>query len=138
MKLDASYQNLDGIVAIVRKQVEKKWAQFGVVAEDAAEFGSKTAQAYTATRPGVTTGKAGREESGDMIDALRWRTVSFSADLIQTEYGFVDEFEMYMVFQTVTGFQHNRGGQYIAPTFALRDSIGPTREHAIRAAKAIS
>jgi hypothetical protein len=64
--------------------------------------------------------------------------VSFSPDLIETRYGFVDEFRQYFGYQTVTGFQHNRSGQYIGPTFALRDSIGPTREFAINAGGSIA
>jgi len=137
VKIETSYQNLDGIMAIVKKQVDKIWAEFGDVAEETARFGAKTAQSYTSTRPGMTTGKAGRIESGDMVNALRSRPVSKRDDLIHTQYGFVDEFDEYMKYQTVTGFTHNRSGRYVAPTFALRDSIGPTRDYAIRAGKSI-
>lgn len=132
MKLDATYQNLDGIIAIVRKAIQDKWDSLDRVAENAAEFGAKTAQSYTASRPGATTGKAGRIESGDMIDAIRSKRVSKTDSEIHKQYGFVDEFEEYFKYQTVTGFVHNRSGRYIGPTFALRDSINPTRERMIQ------
>lgn len=137
MKLEASYQNLDGIVAIVRAQVEKKWDSLRDAAGETAEFGARTAQSYTASRPGATTGKAGRIDSGTMIDALRWEPVSFSPTLIHTRYGFVKEFKDYFKYQTVTGFRHNRSSRYIGPTFALRDSIDPTREYGLRAGRNI-
>ena len=125
----------DSLLASVRKQVTEAWAKVEVAAEDAAEFGAKTAQSYTATRPGAKSGKAGRIESGAMIGAIRHERVSFSPDLVEARYGFVDEFEEYFRMQTVTGFTHNRSGETIQPTFALRDSIGPTNAFARDAAK---
>lgn len=137
MKLETSYQNLDGIIAIVRKQVEEKWKSLGEAAAESAQFGAQTAQSYTATRPGATTGKAGRVETGDMIEALRPERVSVTTTEIHCRYGFIREYEEYFKYQTVTGFRHNRSGRYIGPTFALRDSIGPTREFARNAARRI-
>jgi hypothetical protein len=125
---------LDGIMAIARKRVAQVWESQRAANAEAAEFGAKTAQSYTASRPGATTGKGGRIASGDMIDALRHRQVSFDPRLIVSQYGFVDEFEDYFKMQTVTGFTHNRSGDFIAPTFALRDSIGPTEDFARGAA----
>lgn len=130
--------NLDDLLSIVRKRVDEAWNDLRAVNEEAAEFGAKTAQSYTASRPGATTGKAGRVDSGNMIDAIRSRPVSFSADLIVSQYGFVDEFEAYFRYQTVSGFSHNRSGDMIQPTFALRDSIGPTRDYAVRAGNAVT
>lgn len=136
MKIDVSH-NFDSIMTSIRRQVEEKWKELGQIAEEAGEFGSKTAQSYTLTRPGAKTGKAGRVDTGAMVEALRWKPVSFSADLIEVQYGFVDEYEAYMGMQTITGFRHNRSGEAIQPTFALRDSIGPTREFARNAARRI-
>jgi hypothetical protein len=129
--------NLDSLVSIVRKQVEEKWKALQDVADEGARFGAKTAQSYTLTRPGATTGKAGRVDSGAMVAALRPGPVTFSADLIETQYGFVDDVKDYYKYQTVTGFQHNRSSRYIGPTFALRDSIGPTRDFVRQAAGSI-
>lgn len=129
---------LDDILSIVRKRVDETWNDLRGANEEAAEFGAKTAQSYTASRPGATTGKAGRIASGDMIGAIRSQPVSFSDSLIVSRYGFVDEFEEYFRYQTVTGFSHNRSGDRIQPTFALRDSIGPTRDYAVRAGNAVT
>lgn len=118
---------LDGIMASVRKQVERKWQALRRANEEAAEFGAQTARSYTRSRPGATTGKAGRVDSGAMVAALKHRLISFDNDLIRSQYGFTDDYDEYMKFQTVTGFRHNRSSRYIAPTFALRDSIEPTR-----------
>lgn len=124
---------LDGILASVRQQVQRKWQRLRRANEEAAEFGAKTAQSYTRSRPGATTGKAGRVDTGAMVSAIRHRPLSFSDELIRSQYGFVDDYDEYMRYQTVTGFRHNRSSRYIAPTFALRDSREPTRAFAKQA-----
>lgn len=138
MDITVTTNALDGLMASIKKQVEDKWRDFGKAAEEAAEFGAKTAQSYTLTRPGAKTGKAGRVDTGAMVDAIRWKPVRFSMDLIETQYGFVDEYEDYFKYQTVTGFHHSRSGEMIAPTFALRDSIGPTGEFARNAGRSMA
>lgn len=138
MNIEVLTGGLDSIMDIVRRKVDAKWKSLGEAAEEAGEFGSKTAQSYTLSRPGAKTGKAGRVDTGDMVGALRWKPVSFSDTLIHTQYGFVDEYEDYYGMQTVTGFTHNRSGRFIGPTFALRDSIGPTRDFAMRAGRNIA
>ena len=135
VSINVNTSGLDALLASVRRQVESKWEAQGEAAAEAGRFGAKTAQSYTATRPGATTGKAGRIESGSMIDALRSKPVSFSPSEIHVQYGFVDEFETYYKMQTITGFTHNRSGKMISPTFALRDSIGPTKDFARDAAR---
>ena len=125
---------LDSIMTVARKRVGQVWAAQRAANMLAAEFGAKTAQSYTASRPGATTGKAGRVQGGDMIGALRARHISADDRLIRSHYGFVDEYELYFRAQTVTGFIHNRSGDKIEPTFALRDSIGPTNDFAHDAA----
>lgn len=125
----------DGLMTNVTRQVDEAWRNLRSANEETAEFGAKTAQSYTRSRPGATTGKAGRVASGNMVSRIRHKPVSFSDTLIRSQYGFVDDPDDYMVYQTVTGFRHNRSSAYIAPTFAIRDSIGPTTDFAIRAAK---
>ncbi len=126
---------LDGLLAIVRKEVQETWGKLREVNREAAEFGAQTARSYTRSRPGATTGKAGRVASGAMVNAIRHRQVSFSDDLIKSQYGFIEDYDEYMRFQPVTGFRHNRSSRYIAPTFALRDSIEPTRGFAVDAGR---
>lgn len=132
MEMDVSMSGLDGLLASVRRQVEAKWKIVGDVSKEAAEFGAKTAQSYTASRPGAKTGKAGRIDTGAMVAAIRSRPVAFSLDLAEAKYGFIGDFEEYFRIQTVTGFRHARSveSQFIAPTFALRDSRGPAEAFA--------
>lgn len=132
MDLTIGMASFDGLVASVTKQVERKWRIAGDISEEAAEFGAKTARSYTSTRPGATTGKAGRVDTGSMLSAIGHERVGFSLDSAKTRYGFVDEFREYYRFQTITGFRHarSREGKFIAPTFALRDSIAPAEAFA--------
>lgn len=132
--IDVSTAGLDALLAGVRKQVEATWSRQKSAAIESAEFGAKSAQSYTASRPGAKTGKAGRVETGAMIGAIRSRLLTFSPNLIESQYGFIDEFEDYFKMQTVTGFLNIRSGDKIEPTFALRDSIGPTNDFARDAA----
>lgn len=135
MSMNVNSGGLDSLMASVRKQVERKWQALRRANEEAAEFGAQTARSYTRSRPGATTGKAGRVDSGAMVAAIKHRLVSFDNDLIRSQYGFTEDYDEYMKYQTVTGFRHNRSSRYIAPTFALRDSIEPTRAAAKEAAK---
>lgn len=63
-----------------------------------------------------------RIQTGAMIGAISSRMLS-TGDLAAGEFGFINEFEDYFKYQTVTGFTHNRSSKYIEPTFALRDSF---------------
>jgi hypothetical protein len=123
---------LDSLMASVKKHVERKWRVAGDISEEAAEFGAKTAQSYTSTRPGATTGKAGRVDTGKMVEAIRHERVGFSLDMADTRYGFVGEYEKYFGLQSITGFRHvgTLDSSFIAPTFALRDSRGPAEAFA--------
>jgi hypothetical protein len=132
MQASVTTGGFDSILASVRRQVERKWQQAGRIAEEAAEFGSKTAQSYTASRPGASTWIAGRIDTGSMVAAIRWKPVGSSMSSVRTRYGFVGDFKEYYRIQTVTGFRHVRSkdSQFIAPTFALRDSREPVRAFA--------
>jgi len=132
MDLNVSTAGLDGLLASVRRQVEGKWRIVGQVAQEAAEFGAETARSYTRSRPGATTGKAGRVDTGKMVEAIRHERVGFSLDMADTRYGFVGEYEKYFGLQSITGFRHvgTLDSSFIAPTFALRDSRGPAEAFA--------
>jgi hypothetical protein len=130
MQVQVNTGGFDAFMSGIRRTVEKKWATAGQVAEESAQFGSKTAQAYTASRPGATTGKSGRVDTAAMITALRWKTNGSTGSTFRTSYGFVGDFKEYFRVQTVTGFRHNRSAAFIAPTFALRDSRGPVEAFA--------
>lgn len=64
---------------------------------------------------------ADRVDTGAMISAIEGEVQS-SAREVAGRFGFLGNIQDYYVFQTVSGFHHWLGGQYIEPTFALRDA----------------
>lgn len=64
---------------------------------------------------------ADRVDTGAMISAIEG-DVEASARAIAGRFGFLGDKQDYYVFQTVSGFHHWLGGQFIEPTFALRDA----------------
>lgn len=64
---------------------------------------------------------ADRVDTGAMISAIEGEVMSAGRD-IAGRFGFLGDIQDYYVFQTVSGFHHWLGGQFIEPTFALRDA----------------
>ena len=64
---------------------------------------------------------ADRVDTGTMISAIEGE-VQHAARGIAGKFGFLGEKQEYFVFQTISGFHHWLGGQFIEPTFALRDA----------------
>lgn len=64
---------------------------------------------------------ADRVLTGAMISAIEGE-VRASAAEIGGRFGFLGSQQDYFIFQTVTGFHHWLGGDFIEATFALRDS----------------
>ncbi len=64
---------------------------------------------------------ADRVLTGTMISAIEGK-VEAAARQISGKFGFLGEQQDYFIFQTVTGFHHWLGGEFIEPTFALRDA----------------
>lgn len=63
----------------------------------------------------------------DRIDTEAMRNaisheVELRAKSITAAFGFTGDVQAYYVFQTVTGFRHYLSGNFIEPTFALRDA----------------
>lgn len=81
------------------------------------------AKKFTAERPSKKSGKAGRIESSKMLEAIMGRSYREGVANIVGEFGFLNgPAELYMMLQTSTGFTHYRSGEFIEPTFALRDA----------------
>lgn len=102
---------------------------------EVARQGAITARAYTAQRGRPTSTGSGRIDSGAMVEAIGDK-VSLEGARIVAEFGFVDEQADYYIYQTVTGFTHWISGDYIGPTFAIRDAGEKARGDAIRAIRA--
>lgn len=79
-------------------------------------------QLFTATRGTEKSGKPGRIESGKMYDEVSYRVWQDSDGSIHGELGFLDGGELYEFLQTDTGFRHWISGEFIEPTYALRDA----------------
>jgi hypothetical protein len=64
---------------------------------------------------------ADRVDTGAMISAIEGEVQSAGRD-IAGRFGFLGQQQDYFIFQTVSGFHHWLGGQYIEPTLALRNA----------------
>lgn len=83
----------------------------------------KDAQEFTETRGTEKSGKAGRVETHKMVESIAGRSYREGVTRIVGEFGFLNgPAELYMALQTSTGFQHWLSGDFIEPTFALRDA----------------
>lgn len=91
-------------------------------AQQIADDGAELTKQLTNTRPSKKSGKQGRVDTGRMFDAITSK-VEQEGDTIVARYGMLDDTELYMALQTVTGFIHNRSGEFIEPTFALQDAF---------------
>lgn len=91
-------------------------------AHDIGQQGAQQAKAFTASRPSAKSGKAGRVETGKMMEAISYRVTRNGPYQVLLEMGFTDFAEPYFVYQTSTGFRHNRSGEFIAPTLAVVDA----------------
>ncbi len=77
---------------------------------------------FTSTRPSAKSGKAGRVDTAAMLEAIASKSFLEGADAIIGEFGFLDRRELYFKLQTATGFEHYLSGDFIEPTFAMRDA----------------
>lgn len=81
----------------------------------------ETAKAYTASRPSAKSGKAGRVETGAMMEAIQGEVTGSRTEIIG-RFGFIHDHKAYYTLQTTTGFRHNFSGAFIAPTLAIIDA----------------
>ena len=86
------------------------------------------AKQYTNTRGTEKSGKAGRVETGRMVDAIAGETFKSgrrgNEAAVTNRVGFIHEDLPYFDLQTVTGFSAGgfRPASYVAPTLALKDA----------------
>lgn len=77
---------------------------------------------YTSSRPSRKSGKEGRIETSAMLEAIAGKTFTDGAYKIVGEFGFLDLKELYFALQTSTGFNLWTNGEFIEPTYAMRDA----------------
>jgi len=128
--------NVDRNFNLFLKRAEDKLydALAAAVAEVVAQ-GAITARALTAQRGTESSSGSGRIDTGAMVEAMKDK-VTLEGGRIVGEFGFVDELADYYVYQTVTGFTHWISGEYITPTFAIRDAGEKARYEMVAAIKA--
>ena len=90
--------------------------------QDVIKEAEDNAKKFTLQRPSLKSGKSGRVETEDMVNSIISKTYTEGMDRIIGEFGFIDEQQLYFKLQTVTGFRHWISGDFIEPTFALRDA----------------
>lgn len=76
---------------------------------------------FTSSRGTASSGKAGRIDTGAMLNAVTYRVNQVAGEIVG-EFGFINEQELYYFLQTDTGFRHWISNEFIEPTFALRDA----------------
>lgn len=81
----------------------------------------QNAKEFTAERGRPSSTGSGRIETSDMIGSIKG-DVELKAREIIGKFGFLDEQQDYFMYQTITGFTHYLSGDFIEPTFALRDA----------------
>lgn len=77
---------------------------------------------FTETRPSAKSGKQGRVDTADMLNAIDGEAFWEGVDKIVGRFGFLNRQELYFALQTSTGFTHYLSGEFIEPTFAMRDA----------------
>jgi hypothetical protein len=109
----------EGIPEIILEAYKKKLddAMDEVIAQAVYDM-----RAFTATRPSAKSGKGGRIDTSDMLNAIDGEVLWDSVDRLVGRFGFTDRQELYFMWQTTTGFRHYKSGEFIEPTFALRDA----------------
>jgi hypothetical protein len=78
---------------------------------------------------------ADRVLTGAMISAIEGEVAAAGRD-IAGKFGFLGDQQDYYVYQTVSGFHHWLGGQFIEPTFALRDAGEKAKGELVAAVRA--
>jgi hypothetical protein len=119
----------------IKRSEEKLYDALATAMYEVARQGAITARAYTAQRGRPTSRGSGRIDTGAMVEAINHK-VELAGSKIIAEFGFTDEVAGYYIFQTVTGFTNWVSGDFIEPTFAIRDAGEKSRGEAIKAIKA--
>lgn len=87
---------------------------------DTAREGAEEARNNVATRGTAKSGKAGRIETGRMINSINSEVLSSGGLEVEARFGFKGEPD-YTVYQE-GGFTHNRSGEWITGMYAVTDA----------------
>lgn len=87
---------------------------------DTIQEGAEEAKQNVATRGTAKSGKAGRIETGRMINSINYEITGASQNMVEGRFGFQGE-PGYTQFQE-GGFTHNFSGEYIEGMYATTDA----------------
>lgn len=93
---------------------------------DIAQEGADEARNNVATRGTAKSGKAGRIETGRMINSINSEVISSGGSEVEARFGFKGEPD-YTVYQE-GGFTHNRSGEWITGMYAITDAATNAEE----------
>lgn len=108
-------------ISIPKRIEDQLYKSLAIAMVQIVDQAALTARAMTAQRGRPTSRGAGRVDSGAMAEAIKPK-MEYEARAIIGKFGFVDEKADYYMYQTITGFNHYMSGDFIEPTFALRDA----------------
>ncbi len=94
--------------------------------EDTLREGAEEARNNVATRGTAHSGKAGRIETGAMINSIDYEITSSSENLVEGRFGFNGQ-PAYTVFQE-GGFIHNFSGRAVEGRYATTDAASNAEE----------
>lgn len=120
--LDIYEKRLQNIHGNARKVIE---SDVSFIAEQGAQEMQANIEArgteYSRFRAEILgRGTTGRNDSGDMVNAVEWRVTSFPTR-VNAEVGWLDEYKKYFAFQ-------EKGTAYIKAMYALRDASSNMRD----------
>jgi len=118
----AEFTDFHQVVNRINQVIDGVTAEAYIVAEAAGGTGARMTEDLTRTRPSRKSGKRGRVESGDMAGDISYDVKRADKTMIRVDFGWLGTVPFYYIYQTDTGFIHNRSGEFIGPTFALRDA----------------
>lgn len=122
-----AYRLLETVQNVVREKID---AAYDITA-DAAELGANLTREHIRTRGTAKSGKAGRIETGKMLDSVDATVVHRSNDSFQARFGMgakgVGNVEPYFSYQE-GGFRH-RNGVDVEGMFAVTDAREAVRQY---------
>jgi len=123
-----NFDNPQQMFKFIQRQIDETVASAERITEAAVKTGEQLTKHLTETRPTKKSGKAGRVDSGDMVGDISSEILESNDRRIVGEFGWLGTEKDYYVYQTATGFRHYLTGDFIEPTYALRDATAHVEE----------
>ena len=117
----ANFTDWASLQTHIERQVDNVDKSVRRFAKAVAKEGEELTREFTNTRGTRTSKGPGRVDTGEMVNAITSGVDSEGPDHIRTYFGWNDA-QDYFAYQTSTGFVHWMTGEYIEPTYALRDA----------------